>query len=158
MRNWRSIFLPAIAAAILASATGCESRQHTRGSLPGAERVEMITPGIHGREDVRAVLGAPSVVSTFDENIWYYIGRRTSQWAFFDRNVIEQQVLIVQFSAGGTVLRITRLDKKDGREIALVERETPSAGRKMSLLEQLFGNIGRFANEGNTPGGGSPRR
>jgi outer membrane protein assembly factor BamE (lipoprotein component of BamABCDE complex) len=109
--------------------------------------VALITPGVHAREDVRTVLGAPSVVSTFDENIWYYIGRRTSQYAFFKRNVIEQQVLIVRFGADGPVQRISRLDKSDGREVELVERETPSAGRELGLLEQLFGNIGRFAGE-----------
>jgi len=85
------------------------------------------------------------VVSTFDENIWYYIGRRTSQYAFFKRSVLEQQVLIVRFTPEGPVNRISRLEKSDGREVELVERETPSAGRELGLFEQLFGNIGRFA-------------
>ena len=47
----------------------------------------------------------------------------------------------------GRVDKISRLDETDGREVDLVKRETPSAGRELGLLEQLFGNIGRFSGE-----------
>lgn len=147
MRKTRKILLLSAAGLTLILAVGCEARQNTRGNLPTGEQVNLITPGVHGREDVRTVLGAPSVVSTFDENIWYYIGRRTTQYAFFERDVVEQQVLIVHFTPEGPVDRISRLDKSDGREVELVERETPSAGRQLGLLEQLFGNVGRFATD-----------
>lgn len=145
MRMTRIILLLGATGLILSLAAGCGARQNTRGNLPTEDQVLLITPGVHGREDVRTVLGAPSVVSTFDENIWYYIGRRTTQYAFFKRNVVEQQVLIVRFAPEGPVSRISRLDKSDGREVELVKRETPSAGRQLGLLEQLFGNIGRFS-------------
>lgn len=147
MRKTRSILLLAVAGVILSLAAGCSARQSTRGNLPTADQVELITLGVHGREDVRTVLGAPSVVSTFDGNIWYYVGLRTSQYAFFAPDVIEQQVLIVRFAGDGPVNKISRLDKSDGREVEIVDRETPSAGRELGLLEQLFGNIGRFAND-----------
>lgn len=147
MRKTRRILLLGAAGLALVLAAGCEARQNTRGNLPTRDQVNLITMGVHGREDVRTVLGAPSVVSTFDENIWYYIGRRTTQYAFFERDVIEQQVLIVHFTPEGPVDRISRLEKSDGREVELVERETPSAGRQLGLLEQLFGNVGRFATD-----------
>lgn len=146
MRKTPTIMLLAAALLALSLTSGCDSRQDTRGSLPSAEQIALISPGVHSRDDVRALLGAPSAVSTFDENTWYYIGRRTSQWAFFNRSILEQQVLIVRFAPDGEVRQVSRLEKKDGREIEIVERETPSAGRKLGLLEQLFGNIGRFAN------------
>jgi len=148
MRMTRTILLLGAAGLILSLAAGCEARQNTRGNLPTKDQVALITPGVHGPEDVRTILGAPSVISTFDENIWYYIGRRTTQYAFFKRNVLEQQVLIVRFAPEGPVNRISRLDKSDGRAVELVERETPSAGRDLGLLEQLFGNIGRFSDGG----------
>lgn len=147
MRMMRTILLLGAAATMLSLVAGCDARQHTRGSLPTEQQVGLITAGVHGREDVRSILGAPSIVSTFDENIWYYVGRRTTQYAFFERNILEQQVLIVRFDPDGPVKNISRLDKADGREVELVERETPSAGRELGLLEQLFGNIGRFAGE-----------
>jgi len=148
MNRISGIALPLVGAALIAmTVTACSSRSANRGNMPTTEQVETIVPGVHGQEDVRAIMGSPSVVSTFDENTWYYIGRRTAQYAFFELRTIEQQVLIVRYGSDGRVERISRLDKSDGREIDLVERETPSAGRKLGILEQLFGNIGRFSGE-----------
>lgn len=135
------------AALILLAATGCDPKSATRGSIPTEDQISLVVPGVHGREDVRSAMGSPSVISTFDENTWYYIGRRTEQYAFFKRKTIEQQILIVRYGDDGRVDTISRLDESDGREIDLVKRETPSAGRKLGLFEQLFGNIGRFSGE-----------
>ncbi len=140
--------LPLLGAALVVLAvTACDPRSATRGSIPTEEQISLVIPGVHGREDVRSAIGSPSVISTFDNNTWYYIGRRTEQYAFFKRKTIEQQVLIVRYGVDGRVDKISRLDKTDGREIDLVKRETPSAGRKLGLFEQLFGNIGRFSGE-----------
>lgn len=155
MRLTRTVLLLGAAGLILSLVAGCEARQNVRGNLPTKEQLSQITPGVQQRDDVRSILGAPSVVSTFDDNIWYYIGRRTSQYAFFNRNIIEQQVLIVRFGQDGSVSKLSRLDKSDAREVEIVSRETPSAGRKLGLLEQLFGNIGRFADTGSGSSGGA---
>ena len=37
-----------------------------------------------------------------------------------------------------------RFELEDGQEVAMVERETPTRGKELSLLQQLFGNLGRF--------------
>ncbi|MDH3228455.1 MAG: outer membrane protein assembly factor BamE [Alphaproteobacteria bacterium] len=146
-RLTRTVLLLFGAALVVLAATACDPRSATRGNIPTKEQISLVVPGVHGREDVRSVMGSPSVVSTFDDNTWYYIGRRTEQYAFFKRKTIEQQVLIVRYGTDGRVERISRLDESDGREIDLVERETPAAGRRLGLLEQLFGNIGRFSGE-----------
>ena len=152
MTRISGVALPLVGAVLIAmTVTACSSRKANRGNMPTKEQVETVIPGVHGQDDVRAIMGSPSVVSTFDEDTWYYIGRRTSQYAFFELTTIEQQVLVVRYGDDGRVERINRLDEKDGREIDLVERETPSAGRKLGILEQLFGNIGRFSD--GSPGG-----
>lgn len=134
------------AAVIVAwSLSACSPNTATRGNMPEAELVTLITPGVHGPDDVRSILGAPSAIGTFDQNTWYYIGRRTEQYAFLKDKTVEQQVLIVRFGATGRVAQISRLDEDDARQIALVERETPSAGRELGVFRQLFGNIGRFS-------------
>jgi outer membrane protein assembly factor BamE (lipoprotein component of BamABCDE complex) len=52
--------------------------------------------------------------------------------------------VIVKFDINDVVAEVKDLSKEDGREIEIVERETPTGGRKLGLLEQLFGNLGRF--------------
>lgn len=127
------------------SLSACSPNVATRGSMPEADLVALVTPGVHGSDDVRSILGAPSAVGTFDDRTWYYVGRRTEQYAFLRSKTVEQQVLIVRFGVDGRVATISRLDENDARQIALVERETPSAGRELGVFEQLFGNIGRFS-------------
>ena len=52
--------------------------------------------------------------------------------------------MAIEFDEQGTVSRIDRHDLNGAREIDLVDRETPTSGNEMSVLEQFLGNIGRF--------------
>lgn len=132
------------AALIGLAVAACSPNTAVRGSLPQEDQIALVRAGVHGRDDVMSILGSPSVTGTFEDDTWYYIGRLTEQYAFFERDIVEQQVVVVRFGADGLVEEVSRLDEKDGREIAMVERETPSAGRKLGFFEQIFGNLGRF--------------
>ena len=138
-----------VACAVLAiiGLAACSPKTAVRGSMPTKDKIGLLAPGVHGQDDVREILGSPSVISTFDAKTWYYIGRHTTQYAFLERNTVSQQILIVRFDGDGRINEITRLDKSHGREVDLAKRETPSAGRKLGFFEQLFGNFGRFAVE-----------
>jgi len=35
--------------------------------------------------------------------------------------------------------------ENDKKEVDLVARVTPTAGNELSIIQQLFGNVGRFA-------------
>ena len=37
-----------------------------------------------------------------------------------------------------------RYSKDDLREVGMVDRTTPTAGKDLSVLDQLIGNLGRF--------------
>ena len=52
------------------------------------------------------------------------------------------------------VKEIKRYGLKDGKQIAFVDRETPTRGKEMTVLEQLFGNLGRFNNSVGSGGRG----
>jgi len=41
--------------------------------------------------------------------------------------------------------------ENDRREVELVSRVTPTAGNELSLIQQLFGNVGRFGGGGGNP-------
>jgi outer membrane protein assembly factor BamE (lipoprotein component of BamABCDE complex) len=86
----------------------------------------------------------------FADDSWYYISRRTRQLAFFDPEVVDQQVYIVRFDDKGVVAAVDRKDLKDGREVDPVARTTPAPGRELTFMEQLIGNVGRFNKSGST--------
>jgi outer membrane protein assembly factor BamE (lipoprotein component of BamABCDE complex) len=128
----------------------CSPTVDTRGNLAEKERIDQIQPGVSTRDDIAAILGTPSATGTFDPNIWYYIGARTEKTAFFRPEVVERKIVVVKFDDSGVVTAIDQLDQNAGKEVELVERSTPTAGRDLNFIEQMLGNVGRFSGGNNT--------
>src|SRR5438105_8329885 len=141
----RSIPLSAaLGVAIAASAlAGCSPTVDQRGNLPEPDKLAEIRPGATTRDEVAKILGTPSSTAVFDNKTWYYISRRTKQVAFFNPDVVDQQVYIVNFDERGVVRAVDHRDLKDGREIEPAPGATPAPGRELTFLEQVIGNVGR---------------
>lgn len=144
-RTYRKATLGALLlSASLLTLPACTTEVRVRGNLPDLEDIAAINPGIDTRRDVAAKLGSPSALSTFESNTWYYIGSREEQGASFVLpEEIERSVLIVTFDEVGVVQTTDLRTMEDGQEIEIVERETPTEGREITIMEQIFGNIGQ---------------
>ncbi len=90
-----------IAATLLVIAAGCAARVPPIAVIFRPQPAGKLEVGKHSKEYVRGVLGTPSTVGTFDKNVWYYIGRRTERWAFFEESVIQQQIVAIYFDPDG---------------------------------------------------------
>ncbi len=140
-----------IALLVAAGLATCAPREQVRGYMPDEDRMAEIKKGVHDRGSIEALLGSPSSVGTFEDNIWYYITRRTEKIAFFDEEAKEQQIVAIVFDDSGIVQDVRRYGLEDSREIDPVARETPTRGRELSIFEQLIGNIGRFNTQEGAP-------
>lgn len=138
--------IPALTLAIALS-VGCTPTLDVRGNDPLPEMMAMIQLGKTSREDVQAFLGSPSTTSILGDETWQYISSKTETVAFFEPEVKERRVVSIIFDASGVVKKIVTKELQDGREITSVTRETPTAGREMTILEQLVGNVGRFSKD-----------
>ena len=120
-------------------------RRLVRRSLrPGPGTPGAVRWGTPNQHHVLALLGTPSTVSTFDDQKWYYIGQKSTQFAFHHPEILERSILVVSFDNTGYVSdkRIYSLD--DGRDITPVARQTPTEGCDFSVMQQLLGNLGRL--------------
>jgi outer membrane protein assembly factor BamE (lipoprotein component of BamABCDE complex) len=133
---------------ILIFTASCAPTVRNHGNFPKAEAVKKLQVGVSRRGDVREALGSPSSLSTFNDNTWYYISRKTSQVAFYDPKTLRQTVLAIKFDNTGVYRAAKAYSYKDGRRINPNDRKTPTTGREVTFLEQMFGNIGRFAGSG----------
>ncbi|HJM61856.1 MAG TPA: outer membrane protein assembly factor BamE [Alphaproteobacteria bacterium] len=140
----RPCLSPLLALAAL-TLVACEPRLDTHGFMPNSELVSQIQTGDQDKFEVAEVLGSPSTMATFDDDIWYYITQQSRIFAFFKPEIVDQQVLVVRFDEANVVSEINRYTIEDGLIVDPVTRETPTAGKELSILQQLFGNIGRFA-------------
>ncbi|MDD4617420.1 MAG: outer membrane protein assembly factor BamE [Alphaproteobacteria bacterium] len=131
-------FLPLF---FLIFAVSCAPTVANRGSMLDQDVFEQIKPGITTREEVASKLGSPTSVSTFDEKIWYYIGRETQQYSFLDPDVIKQQAIEIDFDDTGIVTSVKNLDVTQAADASPVGRETPTFGQKKTFLRELLGDL-----------------
>ena len=146
MRKHGLIKITALSSLVIASLalSACAPRVAIRGNLPREEALSKIELGTHDRNKVARILGTPSTIGTFDDNVWYYISRKTEKTAFFDAETVDQQVVAIYFNDKNVVEAIQRYNKDDQRQVGLVERTTPTVGKEFSIIDQLLGNLGRF--------------
>jgi outer membrane protein assembly factor BamE (lipoprotein component of BamABCDE complex) len=123
----------------------CTPRVDIRGNRPDLERVAEITPGEHSRELVEEILGSPSIKSSFGQETWFYVSSKTETVVFLEPEVKERLVLSIRFDDEGVVKFINQLGLEDGHKIEIVERISPTVGNELTLMDQIFGNFGRFS-------------
>jgi outer membrane protein assembly factor BamE (lipoprotein component of BamABCDE complex) len=123
----------------------CTPRVDIRGNRPDLERVAEITPGEHSRELVEEILGSPSIKSSFGQETWFYVSSKTETVVFLEPEVKERLVLSIRFDDEGVVKFINQLGLEDGHKVELVERISPTVGNELTLMDQIFGNFGRFS-------------
>ena len=114
-----------------------------RGNRVDPEKLAQITPGVQTRSDVEALLGSPSARGTFDDDNWYYISAQTRLAPGRYLMVEDRRVVAIAFNRQGVVSGVRELTDADGRPVQVVSRETPVPGNDRSLLQSLFGNLGR---------------
>ena len=143
----------AVAGTMVIAVTACAPRISMRGNLPDPGLLATIEVGQVNKHGVVKLIGSPSSAAPFQGESWYYISERTETRAFFEPAVVDRKVVIIRFDKKGVVSEIKELGLKDGHDIAMVDRVTPTAGKEMTLLKQLFGNIGRFEKGANPNAG-----
>jgi len=130
--------------------SGCATQVAQRGNVPDPERLEQLKPG-DSKDQVVQLIGSPSTIGTFTDKRWYYISRKTEKIAFFNPNTIDQQVVEVAFDEQDKVLEVKKLNLADAKDVEIVQRSTPTAGKSITVFDQLIGNIGKF-NKGGASG------
>lgn len=115
-----------------------------RGNRVTEDQLAQISPGVQTRRDVQAILGSPSFAGTFDDSNWYYLSAISRIAPGQRMQMDDRRMVAVSFNRAGVVEGVRILTEADGQTVALVDRETPVPGNDRSVLQQLFGNVGRF--------------
>ena len=103
-----------------------------------------VAVGTDTKSTVRAKLGSPSATSTFDPNVWFYVNQVKQRIAFRRPQVVRRDITAIAFNKDTEMVEEVKVfGLKDGKVIAYNDRETPTRGREMTILEQLLGSVGR---------------
>ena len=145
--NSKRLFICLAAGVFALDLSACASRLDSRGNLLDPDKVAELAPGEQSRDEVAAILGSPSSVTPFGSDTWYYISKRTETFAFFAPKVTERQIVVVNFDKKGKIAKVDTVGLEQGQVIDPIDRKTITHGSKMTILEQLVGNLGRFKNK-----------
>ncbi len=120
----------------------CQASRNFHGYLPDQVRPAEIEPSVDTRSTVIARLGSPSTTSIFDDNLWVYMSATREQLTYHRPKVVKRNIVAIQFDDSDQVVDVLTYDLEAGQVIDYVSRETPTRGRQLGILEQLFGTIG----------------
>jgi len=140
----RLLRVTAAAVFLACGAAACSPVQTHNGYSPERNDAAVAEPqvGVDTRETITQRYGSPSSTAVFDQTTWYYISAVQERNGLFRPKVVDRNVLAIKFAADGTVSETHRYGMRDGRVIAYNGDVTPTRGRELGVLEQIFGNIG----------------
>jgi len=160
----KSFVRPVSIIAIAALLAACNPTLRNHGYIPTSEKPQAVEPDSDTKASVLARLGNPSIKSTFDEELasdtWYYMSQTRQRFAYLRPKIEERSITAISFNEDGQVTKVAEYGIEDGQYVNYVDRKTPTRGRQLSVLEQIFGTLGRLPTDriggGNqdAPGGG----
>ena len=134
--------LSAIAVMVIAGAS-CAPVTTYSGFRSDFNNTDLPQPqiGVDTKATVQQHYGTPSTTAVFDQAAWYYVSSAQQQVAFYAPHTTQRHVMVVKFN-GDTVAAVENYGIERGRIVAYNTNVTPTRGRELGMLEQIFGNIG----------------
>src|SRR6201990_2545691 len=121
---------------------GCFSQTFQRGYVLAEGALEQIPIGAT-QEQVLIVLGTPSTVATVNGEAFYYISQKAQRTAaLLPYQTVDQRVIAVYFNKDRQVTRLANYGLKDGKVFDFLSQTTPTGGKELSYLRNIFQNIG----------------
>ncbi len=122
----------------------CSPVYRYHGYIPSQSELAGLVVGQSSREDVIALVGAPTTTGVTGDDAFYYVRSRFRDYGYRASREVEREVLVVSFSAAGTVRNVERFGLQDGNVVALSRRVTDDNLRDTTFIRQLLGNVGQF--------------
>ena len=90
------------------------------------------------------MLGNPHTTSVDDENLWFYFDRKIASGKlikFGDVDLLENNVLVLNFNRYGVVVNKEFFDKQDMKEIKYSEMKTENPVTKDSFVTSFLQSV-----------------
>lgn len=137
----------AVAATGVLALAACGSVMTKHGYAPLDEELAEIREGVDTRGSVQRKIGRPALSGTFDDAGWYYVTTTIEEKTYHAPRVVDRRVVAVLFDEQDVVAGVATLTLADGRVVDLEARTTPTYGSRLTIVEQLLGNIGRLSGD-----------
>ncbi|MEQ9115823.1 MAG: outer membrane protein assembly factor BamE [Rickettsiales bacterium] len=129
--------------AVLLIVTGCTIKVANHGYVFEKTSLEKLKENKTTKAEVLEIMGTPSVISSFDKNIWYYIHTQTKQISMLKPKNINENILQISFKKN--VINSLNIYEDDKiKSLNFEKEESPIRGDDTGVLKDFMQNLGRF--------------
>ena len=102
------------------------------------------------RNDIKRILGNPSTISKFDNDIWIYIERKQTQSKlknFGKMKIYENNILVLDIDNYGVLKKKEFYNKEDMKNITVVEATTDGGYKRNSFIYDFMSSMRQKIND-----------
>ena len=102
------------------------------------------------KNDIRKILGLPSTMSKFDNDVWIYIERKQTQSSIRNlgrMKIFKNDVLVLELDQYGILKKKNFYNKNDMEKIKIVEASTEAGFRKNSFIYDFMSSMRQKIND-----------
>jgi outer membrane protein assembly factor BamE (lipoprotein component of BamABCDE complex) len=129
------------------AAAGCAPVIENHGYAPDDALLAEISVGQDTRGSVQRKIGRPSSTGVFNDADWYYVSTTVEKYMYHAPKVIDRRIVALEFAQNDVLSAVDTYGVEDGRIIDLQTRTTPTYGRRLTILQQLLGNLGTISGD-----------
>ena len=110
----------------------------------------LLLVGESNKNDVIKILGPPSVQSTFDTDILFFIERKITTKSIFklgDRKIIVNNVLVVELNDRGILVNKDFYDLNEMNDVKLIKKTTEVDYQKSSFISDFLSSMRQKVND-----------
>ena len=114
------------------------------------KKSDMIIVAETNKNDIIKLLGPPSVKSTFNEDLYFYIERKITTGkliALGKRKFLENNVLVLEIDNRGILLKKEFYDLNKMKNIKIVSNETKVDYKKQSFIYEFLSSMRQKVND-----------
>ena len=128
------------------STIGCSKLVEQNGVPVDNDIFQKLIIGSSTKNQVKKNLGEPLMIDTQKEETWIYFSQKIEKIAFFAPKLKERSVMLLKFKYNKLISKES-FTQKDSKIIEISTNKVISGGRKLTILQQIFGNIGNFSSQ-----------
>ena len=134
----------------LTSNCGFKKRVDHHGIHLLKKKSDLLTVSKSNKNDIFSILGPPSVKSTFNNDLYFYIERKTTTDKLIKlgkKIYLENNVLILEIDTRGVLLKKEFYDLNKMKKIKLVSKETTVDYKKQSFIYDFLSSMRQKVND-----------
>ena len=126
---------------------GCSKVTEFNGFDPGLDVLTKLEKGKSKKSKVKDLLGEPPIIQGVGGGTWIYFSQEMEKLAFYEPKVVSRSIILLKFTGDSRLSEIERYTIENSRIIDISTKKVVSGGRKLTILQQIFGNIGNFSSQ-----------